>query len=78
MKAIYYSEPGSDLCCVLSRLHFLDGNLALADAVTGAHLLHGRDVFRAEVDQALVEAVDLRLDHERGQRVLVVRSRRVY
>ena len=62
----------SDLSCVLSGLHFLDSDLALADAVGSAHLLHGADVSGLEVDQALVEAVHLGLDHELGHCVLVV------
>jgi len=54
-------------------LHFLGGDLALANAIGGAHLLHGADVARLEVHQALVEAVNLGLDHETRDRVLVVR-----
>ena len=60
------------LACELGRLHLLGGDLALADAVDSAHLLHGGEVFGLEVDEALVEAVDLRVDHEGGERVLEV------
>ncbi len=55
----------------------MSGDLSLADAVGRAHLLHGRDVFGLEVDEALVEALDLGLDHEVGHGVLKVSAGRV-
>ena len=65
----------SDLASILCGLHLLDGNLALADAVSCAHLLHGADVLLLEVDEALVEAIDLGFDHKLGHRILVVGRR---
>ena len=62
----------SDLTRELYRLHLLNGDLAFADAVWSAHLFHARDVSRLEVDEALVEAFQLSLDHEIGEGVLVV------
>ena len=62
----------SDLLLVLSGLHFLGGNAVLADAVRSAHLLHSLNVLGLEVDKALVEALNLRLNHELGHGVLVV------
>ncbi len=55
----------------------MSGDLSLADAVGRTHLLHGRDVFGLEVDEALVEALDLRLDHEVGHGELKVGGGRV-
>lgn len=68
----------SKLTGKLCGLHFLGGNLGLADAVSSAHLLHGGDVFGLEVDEALVEALHLGLDHEVGHGELKVGSRRVH
>ncbi len=67
----------SELASKFGRLHFLSGDLGLADTVRGAHLLHGRDVFGLEVDEALVEALDLRLDHKVGHGELKVGGGRV-
>lgn len=62
----------SDATGVLCRLHFLDGDLGFADAVRSAHLLHTTQVLDLEVDEALVEALNLRLDHEVCHSILVV------
>ena len=70
-------ERDSDLAHEVGWLHFLSGDLRLLDAVLRAHLLHGADVARLEIDQALIEAVDLGLDHEARHGVLVVRRRAV-
>lgn len=62
-----------ELSLVLGALHLEQGEVVLADAVIGAHLLHSLDVLDLEVDEALVEAVDLGLDHESCGGELVVR-----
>ena len=68
----------SDLAREFYRLHLLNGDLAFADAVYSAHIFHARDVSCLEVDEALVEAFQLSLDHEIGEGVLVVGRGRIH
>ena len=68
----------SDLARELYGLHLLNGDLALADAVVSALHFHAREVSCLEVDEALVEAFQLSLDHEIGDGVLVVGRGRIY
>ena len=67
----------SDLAGELNRLHLFNGDVAFADAVRSAHLFHAREVSSLEVDEALVEAFQLSLDHEIGEGVLVVSRGRI-
>ena len=73
-----FGERQSDLARKLHRLHLLNGDLTFADAVCSAHLFHARDVSCLEVDEALVEAFQLSLDHEIGEGVLVVGRGRIH
>ena len=68
----------SDLAGELYRLHLLNGDLAFADALCSAHEFHAREVSSLKVDEALVEAFQLSLDHEIGEGVLVVGRGRIY
>ena len=67
----------SDLAGELYRFHLLNGDLTFADAVCSAHLFHAREVSCLKVDEALVEAFQLSLDHEIGEGVLVVGRGRI-
>ena len=62
----------------LYRLHLFNGDVAFADAVRSAHLFPAREVSCLKVDEALVEAFQLSLDHEIGEGVLVVGRGRIY
>ena len=62
----------------LYRLHLFNGDVAFADAVRSAHLFHAREVSCLKVDEALVEAFQLSLDHEIGEGVLVVGRGRIH
>ena len=68
----------SDLAGELYRLHLFNGDLRFADAVGSAHVFHARELSSLEVDEALVEAFQLSLDHEIGEGVLVVSGGRIY
>ena len=63
-----------ELFLVFCALHFLHSHVHLVNAPIRAHLFHCLDVADLEVDQALVEALDLALDHKASHGVLVVRS----
>ena len=68
----------SDLAGELYGFHLFNSDLALADAVGSAHEFHARELSSLEVDEALVEAFHLSLDHEIGEGVLVVGCGRIY